>query len=76
MLHFAAILLGLHSLPKYPFRGFQYTKVLTSNLYCVGNLRGHMDWSLFSFYLNPSKIVIIEKNVVLSQLWDQNSERN
>ena len=26
MLHFAAFHLGLHYLPKYPFRGFRYTK--------------------------------------------------
>ena len=24
--HYAAFHLGLHCLPKYPFRGFQYTK--------------------------------------------------
>ena len=27
MQHYAAFHLGLHCLPKYPFRGFQYTKV-------------------------------------------------
>ena len=26
MQHYAAFHLGLHCLPKYPFRGFQYTK--------------------------------------------------
>ena len=26
MSHHVAFLLGLHCLPKYPFRGFQYTK--------------------------------------------------
>ena len=26
MQHYAAFYLGLHCLPKYPFRGFQYTK--------------------------------------------------
>ena len=26
MLHFAAFHLGLHCLPKYPFRGIKYTK--------------------------------------------------
>ena len=26
MQHYAAVHLGLHCLPKYPFRGFQYTK--------------------------------------------------
>ena len=28
MQHYAAFHLGLHCLPKYPFRGFQYTKGL------------------------------------------------
>ena len=26
MQHYAAFHLGLHCMPKYPFRGFQYTK--------------------------------------------------
>ena len=30
MQHYAAFHLGLHCLPKYPFRGFQYTKSLYS----------------------------------------------
>ena len=31
--HYVAFHMGLHCLPKYPFRGFQYTKGLFGNSY-------------------------------------------
>ena len=51
MQHNAAFLLGLHCLPKYPFRDFQYTMSLRMNL-CINIL---MDCPI---HLNNKKRIV------------------